>query len=418
MPQRRLSRDSIELSQLPTRPSSLADDLHVSFNSQSQGLLETPTGYNGPNVDEAGVICLHETPLSPHSLSPEPSSHQRQHFWLRIGVKGVLAISLGSLLLIGSVIFLCFLWFEALEAQKPEGGKPLKIWQYIVFAEWITRAVIITAAVMRSAITAQAAVIAAMIAAIIIESTGVQLSQLPILSITRAVNPFVLSLAMPAYTQIRGSPRSFYLPLVIITTSCVLTLGSQFISTILLSDFEVANISNVLWRFAEYRERTKYQMTHPHIADTGRTLRAFLPLVDEKTRTNLRSYAGETQFDQSYSWEYNSTATYIIAEDKSIPTTRTGLLIVIAMVTAHLAVLGTTVFLFLRRTEATMLGNAWQSVAQVVSDDTLPILDQAGDLRDKEVKKALAESGEGTQRAGVIRRRKNGRVQFGERDEE
>ncbi|KAK8108837.1 hypothetical protein PG984_014638 [Apiospora sp. TS-2023a] len=121
-------------------------------------------------------------------------------------------------------------------------------------------------------------------------------------------------------------------------------------------------------------------------------------------------------FDTSFKWERGSMATYIIAEDVSIPTTQTGLVVVITMITVHFIVLGATLFLFLRRTETTMIGNAWQSVAQVISDDTLPILEQAGDLRDKEVKKVLlAESSEGKEMTGVIRRRHNGKVQFGER---
>ncbi|KAK8061063.1 hypothetical protein PG997_015284 [Apiospora hydei] len=107
--------------------------------------------------------------------------------------------------------------------------------------------------------------------------------------------------------------------------------------------------------------------------------------------------------------------TYILAESKSVPATNTGLIVVIAIVTTHLVVLGTTLFLFLRRTETTLIGNAWQSVAHVVSDDTLPILDRAGDLRDKEVKMTIAEASGGAEMAGVIRRRKNGKVQFGEK---
>lgn len=53
-----------------------------------------------------------------------------------------------------------------------------------------------------------------------------------------------------------------------------------------------------------------------------------------------------------------------------------------------------------------MIGNAWQSLAQVVSDDTLSMLHQAGDLRDKEVKRVLAESSPGHPKtAGILRRR-------------
>ncbi|KAK8022118.1 hypothetical protein PG993_012885 [Apiospora rasikravindrae] len=691
----------------------MADCSQVSFTSQSQALLESPTEYKshyGSDVDEVDASGLQEAPI-PSKLSPPtaPSGRQARHFWHRIGMYGLLLVSIGSLLLIGSMLFLCYLWLGAGEARRPEAGEPSKIWQYFVFLGWLTRAVTISAAVIRSVITAQATVLAAMIAAILVESTG---------------------LARPVSTSFRVSPGAVYLPLIIIMTSCVLTLGSQLASTILLSDFGIANIARpadftnrlvstrtpttlfepwksppqAFWRFAEHHEQNREQNNLSHIADTGRTLRAALPWVDQKSRVNLRSYSGPTEiwdarvvchgpeltnasfveeldaeskktairsqgsvvynetdyplppgeqlgpdfynctiprevaisicrvsgssrlkslvyessekdnttssavdgyilfslespdsdlpkgasglnftqgqsgtvwsarregpwtrilnpsgnrvlslshcvndgniwnvnvtmngtstesepalgwipsktwskefpdgkvdtskirmqlgttreilspqargilslhlpkssaedtvpsqngdgaplptlvlwddyqgslnfihrqlfndiinstenpslaiqalftvfnqmryFDTSYMWLPRSQATYVIAEDVSIPTTNTGLGIVLAMAITHLVLIAGTVVLFLRRTEVTLIGNAWQSVAQVVSDDTLPTLDRAGDLRDKEVKKILAESSEGPEMTGVIRRRNNGRVQFGEK---
>lgn len=701
-------------------------------------------------------------------------------------------IIFGSILIIGSTLFLCFLWLAAEELRKA-GARPHIFWQNILLGDWITRAVTITAAIMRIAITAHSAVVAAMITSVIVESIGVDLSLLPILSLARAVNLSPLSLAVPASVAFRASPRAFSLPFVIIIASCVLTLGSQFISTILLSDFRKDTIAGAIgsamrmmptnvddvwadqpwirspgayWRFAEYHKPAKNQETSPYIVDTGYTLRASLPWTDENSRIKLMYYAGaaavldaravchspilkNTSFrmdipppkvwgkisvdgtlaaiavptDQPYvdaahpsttitpvallshsgvstsvatftsittkyprpdsitvlgsvsydepdssfsatgerlgpdfhnctipfdtvtsicavdfsnsrlipsfdeasedpvgrktpravmgfilfklegygisdndmetlanlnftqsqnargwstqrrgpwttvfnssnnpilslshcafdidgplvlnvtingtstgsepttmwlpdnatnhnaidrshldtsqvrkqlgatseiisshdrgilslaipkfeddsgdydsdeanrtnqpmvstkdfhnaqsslfydimddtgnpslalqslltvwnqmeyfgnSWRWQkSMATYVMTNDLSIPATYRGLSMVIAMVTAHFLVLGTTLFLFLRRTDATMIGNAWQSVAQVVSDDTLPILDQAGDLRDKEVKKVLlAESGAGREMSGVIRRRENGKVQYGEK---
>lgn len=255
----------------------------------------------------------------PNLLSRGSLNHQSRRFWHIIGVKGLLVISLGSLLPLGSTLFLCFLWLEAAEASKQEGAKPSRLWQNIVLAGWITRAVTITAAIIRSVITAQAAVVATMIASIIIESTGIHLSHLPILSIARAVALSPLDLAIPAFTNLRLSPGTVYLPIVIITTtSCFLTLGSQFIATILLSDFGIANIARpadvanrtvqpieeftlgkpwnaapqAFWRFAEYRKSTEDRETPPHIADTGRALRAAL-WTDAKSRANLRFYSGE-----------------------------------------------------------------------------------------------------------------------------
>ncbi|KAK7960343.1 hypothetical protein PG988_011557 [Apiospora saccharicola] len=122
-------------------------------------------------------------------------------------------------------------------------------------------------------------------------------------------------------------------------------------------------------------------------------------------------------FDSSFKWEFGSSATYIIAGDVSIQIASRGLIAIMALVTSHLAVLGFTVSLFLRRTEVSLLGNAWQSVAQVLSDDTLSIPDQAGDLSDKEVEKSLGGSEKGKGTVGVTRKRPNGKIQFGKNEE-
>lgn len=717
----RLYNDSLELSHPSSRPLSPAGDSNVSSVPQTQSLV------------------------SLHSSSPEPCDNPPRPFWHKVGTKGLLVVSIGSLLLIGLTLFLCFLWLEAERARKPEQIEPQKLWQEIVLAGWMTRAVTIVAAIIRIVIRLQAAVVAAMVAAFIIE-TGVHLSQLPVLSIARAVNLSPLNIAIPATTSLRRSPKWICLPLPLIIITCLLTLGSQFISTILLSDFGVTNIASpanvtnhlvrasderggsyspwdsspqTFWRFAEYHEPIEDQL--PHIADTGPTLRASLPWIDESSRVKLRSYSGEalvwdarfvchspsltnasfnaiytniyssrpvnpnatthensptairiqgsvvydepdhplrngerlgpdsfnctmpwnsglaicqttgssrlrspykqasggdgndkelvnvqgsvvfyldssqishsdltrlsplefipgrnttdwavhrdgpwTQvlnstgqpilslshcvndprtwylnatmngtstssepaikwasrvatgdagsdsiitlqvrkqlgatremlspqdrgiivlqppilsgqslnasygdflqffddsftfdegiheihqslfwgvlqdtndpslalqafttvfnqmeyFDSSYKWQFGSSATYIIAEDVSIPIASKGLIAVTAIIASHLATLGFTLLVFLRRTKVSLIGNAWQSVAQVVSDDTLSALDQAGDLRDKEVEKHLVGCSEKEKgMVGVVRRRQNGKVQFGKNEE-
>ncbi|KAK7918085.1 hypothetical protein PG985_009959 [Apiospora marii] len=664
MSQRRLSKDSCTLSHRPTSLSSPTDGSQVSLMSQSQELLESPTGdkpayvFDVDGVESSGLRAA--------------ASRQPRPFWHRVGARGLLVASIGSLLLIGSALFLCYIWREASEARNSEGGGPSLAWQYIVFRGWITRAVTITATVMRSVVAAQATMITAMVAAIIIESIGVRPFHLPFMSMARTATQSPVTLATSISTSFRVSPGTIHVPLILLVAACLLTLGSQLTSTILLSDFGDANIAKpaeltnhlvsartpttleepwksppqAFWRFAEHRETNKDdQQKLPHLADTGRTLRAALPWIDKRSRVNLRSYEGvagvwdarfvchspkltnasflvesatsgaegpaskyedrfiraqgsvvydepesplpqeeqlgpdfyncsipwiETYsickfpsssrlkslvyeasenhtgssdadgyilfslessdglrdlrngsrlnftqeqsgtdwssrrdgpwtrilspygervlslshcvndgnlwnlnvtmngtstesepalgwtpskdwseefpdgnvdtleirkqlgaitmqaiftvfhqmryFDTSYMWQPRSVASYVIAEDVSIPVTNRGLIFVVAMALAHVVVLGITLFLFFRRTEATMIGNAWQSVAQAVSDDTLPILDQAGDMRDKEVKKALAESSEGAEMTGVIRRRRqNGKFEYGEK---
>ncbi|KAK7954768.1 hypothetical protein PG996_015573 [Apiospora saccharicola] len=100
----------------------------------------------------------------------------------------------------------------------------------------------------------------------------------------------------------------------------------------------------------------------------------------------------------------------------SIPVHKLGLTIVVVIVAAHVIVVGPTVTMFLLRTRQTLLGNVWQSVAQVVSDRTTEVLWTAGSMTDKEVEKALSSGtvhDPETNSAGVIRRRQNGRNEFG-----
>lgn len=253
---------------------------------------------------------LHDNP----STTPTKRRHDRR-FWRRIGKRGLVMISLGSLLLLASIAFLQFLWFQARKAK--DGKEPHKLWQTIVFRDWLTRTVTVTAVLMRSVITAQAAIVTPMVAAMIVESS-VHIAQLPILSVARAVNLSPTSLAMPSYTNARAT--SGYLCSLLVIAICLLTLGGQLISTLLLSDFQDTNIASLpistihkmalsseiegpllqqfwtqapqaFWRFAEHHVST--QKTTPNLVDTGVTLRAVIPWLDEKSRLDLSFYTGK-----------------------------------------------------------------------------------------------------------------------------
>ncbi|KAK8067746.1 hypothetical protein PG996_006858 [Apiospora saccharicola] len=119
-------------------------------------------------------------------------------------------------------------------------------------------------------------------------------------------------------------------------------------------------------------------------------------------------------FKTAYQWTYGYPATYVFSGEFSIPKRYSGLLIVASLIAAHVALTGATIAMFLLRTRATLLGNAWQSVAQVVSDRTLKVLWRVDSLNDKEVKKALSSAtGDPEIPAGAIRRRRNGRNEYG-----
>ncbi|KAK8140079.1 hypothetical protein PG984_000145 [Apiospora sp. TS-2023a] len=309
MSQRRLSQHSIALSDISTRHSSMTYHSNTSL-SQSQGLLTRPPEY-GP-IHDASANEDEDTP----DLHDTPTKRQGRWLWRRIGRWGLVVMPLGSLLLLVSIAFLQFLWLQARKAK--DGKEPHKLWQTIVFRDWITRAATITAVLMRSVITAQVAVVTSMVASIIVESS-VYITQLPILSIARAINVSPTTLVTLIYTNTRLT--SEYLSSLLVITTCLLALGGQFISTLLLSDFRETSIASppissmhrmgsipdivqvgpqpfwtqapqAFWRFAEYH--VPNLKTTPNSVDTGVTFRAVIPWPDEKSRLGLSFYTGKT----------------------------------------------------------------------------------------------------------------------------
>ncbi|RSL56038.1 hypothetical protein CEP53_006897 [Fusarium sp. AF-6] len=85
--------------------------------------------------------------------------------------------------------------------------------------------------------------------------------------------------------------------------------------------------------------------------------------------------------------------TTINTQEVLIPQKWTGSAVVIAIIAAHFAVTALTMVLFAKRTESSLLGNAWQAVSQMVSPETQDIVRAAGGegMKDKEVE-ILAKS--------------------------
>ncbi|KAK7968867.1 hypothetical protein PG988_007940 [Apiospora saccharicola] len=136
--------------------------------------------------------------------------------------------------------------------------------------------------------------------------------------------------------------------------------------------------------------------------DTGNPA---LALQAFSTTLNQMAY-----YESRYRWSANNSITYVMSKSMSIPIGRAGFISVIVIAAAHLGILVVTSVLFVQRTKATLIGNPWQSIAQVVSDDTLPILARADgpeETKDKEMPNVT----------GVIQRRQNGRIEFGEKQE-
>jgi hypothetical protein len=87
------------------------------------------------------------------------------------------------------------------------------------------------------------------------------------------------------------------------------------------------------------------------------------------------------------------SVTTIHATSALVPARWTGLGIVLGLVFMHFALLLATTLLFATQTKSSMLGNAWQAVAQMVSPQTREIVESADRMRDEEVDQGIRATG-------------------------
>ncbi|KAH8689901.1 hypothetical protein BGW36DRAFT_266682, partial [Talaromyces proteolyticus] len=236
--------------------------------------------------------------------------------WERIGTPSVLILLLGSSFLFIPWFLLGLIWRESMTAIS--GGVPNNFWIRIVHANWTSRLVTVCTAVTRSIVTLQASLITAMVSSIILERIGTPLFYAPFYSIIRAVSVSPTSLLLTK--GILAQPkRSFSLLIsTLVVVEVLVAVASQFLSTILISDFMDSNFlnSNNLtevdifsslgfveaawwripppssWTFGELAESFSQG---PNFHDTGHTYRAFIPFKDEAQRTSLRRFQGPAE---------------------------------------------------------------------------------------------------------------------------
>ncbi|KAK8017724.1 hypothetical protein PG993_014050 [Apiospora rasikravindrae] len=314
-------RESIELVQGPSMPLDSQAAFHENMPvSQHESTTNVPLDrWDMPRTTSKSDSTTHESLLGHPKRQPPP-----RPFWERLGKSGLFILVIGTILLFGSVGNLLFLWIGAERASRNVDPGPL--WRTIAFSGWITRTITISSAAMRAVITMQAAAVTSMISALFLESANTELLHLPLLSITRAVRLSPVSLLLPYILGRKGPFKATYS--LIILLSSVLVVVSQFVSTILLSDFASIHIAgpenstsiyfadpvfsvvdsvlfsnrnnlfgnapSAFWRFAEYREdpeNEENQATSGY-ADTGVTIRAAIPWAEESSRLRLMRYSG------------------------------------------------------------------------------------------------------------------------------
>ncbi|KAJ4112139.1 hypothetical protein NW768_011718 [Fusarium equiseti] len=201
-----------------------------------------------------------------------------------------------------------------------------EMWDMIVVDGYAARVITLCSAAIRVAIVFQTGLLAALMAAFILETTGSRLSNLASFSIARASNASPWEIYWMASQQNLKRKGIKFLQCSIPLLAFLVNLITTFTSTILLFDFtmtpvavqngttlinvgidmdkDIADFSGISywqskpmahWRFAETHPSTPDNLTVPKgIADTGDIYRAALPLENVDDRTSLEFLSGPT----------------------------------------------------------------------------------------------------------------------------
>lgn len=221
-----------------------------------------------------------------------------------------------TVLILAALGFLWFLW---------KADHSNKTWHRIAVRNWITRAVALSSVILRTCISFQASTATSMLAGLALENAQILILHLASVSTMRNANagPYMLAwLMLKAFVKDPSRWHRIWLPalvLILVITSFL----TQFTSTTLLSDLYPGTIPGhnstgttatnfrydangsipfisrgTVWTkkppfypaFAEYHEDPSRPQTDN--SDTGLTLRAFLPLSGQDTRSMLRNFSG------------------------------------------------------------------------------------------------------------------------------
>jgi len=251
-----------------------------------------------------------EQPLWPADEDTPDTSFEiplKHKWWIRFGTESLVTIVVGWLAIILGLSVLLIVW--AADERN-------ETWKAIVYDNYGPQTVTVSSAAIRTAIGVQSGILTAAIASLILEHCDIPLSQVALLSIVRASTVAPHNVAWSILTTRRYGRAK---PLIVagVLLAVAVTIVSQFISTILLSDFATVAVKgypytdNVLYSanftvpganhwltrppsYPRFAERQEIALQGPQLLDTGTTLRAFLPIRDASDRTALRAYNGPT----------------------------------------------------------------------------------------------------------------------------
>ncbi|KAF2255809.1 hypothetical protein BU26DRAFT_573582 [Trematosphaeria pertusa] len=235
----------------------------------------------------------------------------------RVGSYSICTIILGTACILGSFGFISFLW---------SGNSTNEGWRQIMITGWATRCVTLTALAIRTSISAQAIVSTSMLAMLALQWHEVPIASSAPVSLLRFANAGPSSLALPLLWPFRRL-GPFPIAGVLVLTVALTASLTNITSTALLSDLEIGmlpgneesmslyigkNTSGPGYNFRHYENEWDLWMRRPErfpafaeamaegpvnmtgIHDTGVVLRAFLPIMSQTIRSNLRNFSGPT----------------------------------------------------------------------------------------------------------------------------
>ncbi len=243
---------------------------------------------------------------------PMPASHSTLSTPLvrRLGIFCRVTIAGGSVLVLGILGFLAFLWTgEGLDS----GNNASSAWRWIVLGQRLTQAITLSTVVLRIVIAAQESVVTSLVAALVLERHGVPLFRTAEVSLLRSANDGPLRLT---WLLLSSGPNSAVVPKVAMTLLLVGFVAVQFSSTILVSDLSYGSlvggqVNTVMG--TGMKTQTAIQSGYPNVfayspvpipfgeiqlspglegvSDTGLIQRVFPPFSPE-TVTSLHDYRG------------------------------------------------------------------------------------------------------------------------------
>lgn len=119
-----------------------------------------------------------------------------------------------------------------------------------------------------------------------------------------------------------------------------------------------------------------------------------------------------------YDWlpifEPTHEVTTINAQNVVVPQQWTGFIIAIAILIMHFILTALTLLLFAKRTQSSLLGNAWQAVSQLVSPETQDIIRAAGSegMKDRQVEALARSAGRNREVYALASGIDNGRIEL------